>query len=64
MGNNFINEMNSHGLEVNKITIGEGYNDIKDLLSKNFEKDSSLNKLNGYGGYSDAQVGQYVVKKK
>ena len=57
----FKEEMNTKGLEVKKVTIGKGYNDIKEILDRNFTlaKDSSY--LSDYNGYSDA-ASQYEIK--
>lgn len=62
MASNFISEMENHGLEVKKVTIGKGYNDIRDILEGNYKKDENVNKLSQYDGYSDADS-QYVIKK-
>jgi len=59
---NFKEEMNKKGLKVNKVTIGEGYNDIKGLLDKNFILIKGSRCLSDYGGYSDASS-QYEIKK-
>ena len=63
MASNFISEMESHGLEVKKVTIGKGYNDIRDILNSNFKTDENVNRLSQYKEYSDAHD-QYLIKKK
>ena len=60
--NNFKKVMNERGLKVEKVTIGEGYNDIKEILDRNFEQLKYHNFLSGYGGYTDASS-QYQIKK-
>ena len=59
---NFKKEMNDKGFEVNRVTIGQGYNDIKKILDNNFELICNNRKLKGYSGYSDA-YNQYVIGK-
>ena len=56
----FIEEMNSRGLEVKKVTIGQGYNDIKEILSKTFSISTTHCYLSDYNGYSDA-ASQYEI---
>ena len=58
----FKEEMNKRGLEVNKVTIGEGYNDIKEILDKNFSLVKDGWHLSDYDGYSDA-YSQYEIKQ-
>ena len=57
---NFKEEMKNHNLEVEHVTIGQGYNDIKEVLNNNFQLSKEHYKLNDYGGYSDAHV-QYSI---
>lgn len=57
----FKEEMNKHGLKVEKVTIGKGYNDIKNILNDKFEIEKVSRKLYGYSGYSDAST-QYEIK--
>ena len=59
---NFKAEMNKRGLEVNRVTIGEGYNDIKEMLDKNFSLVKDSKYLSDYSGYSDASS-QYEIKQ-
>ena len=54
-------EMNEKGLKVERVLIGEGYNDIKTILSKTFDISDKTYKLSGYSGYSDASS-QYEIK--
>lgn len=63
MGDNFVNEMERHGLKVNKVTVGRGCNDILDILNKYFEFDSNSKTLSDYVGYTDANM-QYIIKKR
>lgn len=63
VASNFISEMEKHGLEVNKVTVGEGYNDIKKVLSNSFNKDKSPATLSKYYGYTDADK-QFIIGKK
>ena len=60
---NIKKEMTNKGLEVTKVTIGKGYNDIGSILDKKFETDNDANRLCNYNGYSDATK-QYQIKKK
>lgn len=55
--------MNNHGLEVIKVTVGKGYNDLGNILEKKFETDNKARKLNDYKGYSDA-TRQFEIKRK
>ena len=57
----FKEEMNMKGFEVKKVTIGQGYNDIKSILNDEFEIEDEATKLNGYNGYTDAD-NQYEIK--
>lgn len=59
----FLEKMNSKGLEVSSITVGKGYNDLKNILSDSFPLISDQSKLSGYDGYSDA-TNQYVLYNK
>ena len=61
--NNFKEKMKKHGLEVNKVTIGKGYNDIKEILNQKFLLIKESSCLTDYGGYSDASS-QYLIKKR
>ena len=58
----FKEEMNRRRLEVNRVTVGEGYNDIKEILYRNFSLVKEGRHLSDYDGYSDASS-QYVISK-
>ena len=58
---NFKQEMRLHNLEVTKVTIGKGYNDVQNILEDKFEDEKTPQKLHGYIGYSDA-YSQYEIK--
>lgn len=60
VGFNFIKEMKSKGLEVEKVTIGKGYNDINYILKNYFKNDENSKRLSNYSGYSDANS-QYEI---
>ena len=64
MANSFISEMNSNGLNVSAVTVGEGHNDLVDVLNEQFEKVDNVQKLNLYDKYSDAYNCQFLIKKK
>lgn len=57
---NFESEMNRKGFEVRKVTIGQGYNDLKFILDKYFELVEFDDVLSDYNGYSDANK-QYEI---
>ena len=57
----FKEEMKLHGLQVEHVTIGEGYNDVNKILEKAFGKEKIGVKLKDYNGYSDASK-QYEIK--
>lgn len=57
---NFKKEMNLKGFQVDKVTIGKGYNDLLNVLKKSFVTMDKSSKLKGYSGYSDATY-QYVI---
>ena len=63
MVKNFLQEMKKKGLEVNSITIGKGYTDIKDILEENYILSNTEPILSDYTGYTDAKV-QYILYKK
>ena len=44
-----------------KVTIGEGYNDVKAILNSTFSLSDKACKLSDYSGYSDASS-QYEIK--
>lgn len=55
--------MNDDKTVVNRITTGEGYNDLKTDLAKHFPiEHHPIAKHRGYHGYSDASKGQYILK--
>ena len=55
--------MNKDGMKVERVTTGEGYNDLKRELSEKFERESSPKAQHrGYSGYSDARSAQYIIK--
>lgn len=56
-------EMNKHSLEVKKVTIGKGYNDIIGILNDKFNVEENSIALHGYNGYSDA-YNQYKIENK
>lgn len=60
---NLKKEMNKHGLEVKKVTIGKGYNDVINILNDRFTVEENSIKLHGYSGYSDAHS-QYKIETK
>ena len=59
---NFKKEMNRKGFKVDKVTIGRGYNDLKEILDKNFVTIENCSNLSDYHGYSDAGY-QYLISK-
>lgn len=66
---NFKKEMNKKGLKVERVTIGKGYNDIKDILDKQFTLVDNPTLLSGYTAYSDASsqyeiINRNVIRKK
>ena len=58
----FLIEMENNSLEVGSIRLGEGHNDVEELLVS-FEKLYNQPILSGYCGYSDAE-NQYVLYSK
>lgn len=59
---NIVKEMNKNGLKVDKVTVGKGYNDIGEILNKEFKLVKYCSMLEGYCGYSDA-IEQYEIYK-
>ena len=57
-------EMNEKGLQVDKVTIGKGYNDVLNLLHKNFSNVDETTSLNDYTGYSDAKKQVEINRKR
>ena len=60
MQNIFSTTKNVTNLE--KVTIGKGYNDVDDILKEKFYEDDDPAELNDYDGYSDAES-QYDIDK-
>ena len=60
---NFKSSMEEKGLHVKHFTIGNGYNDINEILYNNFAIRKNSKMLSNYGGYSDAKV-QYEVSEE
>ena len=60
---NFKEEMKKHKLEVQHLTIGKGYNDIRDILDKEFNEVENASCLSDYYGYRDSKV-QYEISYK
>ena len=56
--------MNNKGIKVNRVTTGQGYNDLNDELEERFGKPESNPKAKnrGYNGYTDASDAQYVIR--
>ena len=56
--------MNKKGIDVKKVTTGEGYNDLKKELQKKFgdPETKNLARNRAKGAYSDARDAQYVIK--
>ena len=67
LSRNFKIEMEKHGLKVDKVTIGKGYNDIDAILKEKFYEDDDPVELNDYDGYSDSEsqydIGKLKVKR-
>lgn len=61
---NFEIEMNRKGLMVNRVTVGQGYNDIKSILDKHFDFVKFSDTLSDYSGYSDAKLQYEITLKK
>lgn len=59
----FKEEMNKKGLKTYKVTIGKGYNDINEILDKNFYSVNDSCQLSDYDGYSDANS-QYEINSE
>lgn len=55
--------MERRGYEVRQVTTGEGYNDIKNELSKKYTKlKDNLPTNRSYHGYTDANKAQFVIR--
>ncbi len=58
-----MREMNKEGVKVERVTTGEGYNDLKRELSQKFVKENNpIAEHRKYIGYSDARKAQYIIK--
>lgn len=57
-------DMNRNGIEVQRVTTGKGYNDLATVLEKTFGKpeENPIVRHRGYGGYSDADFAQYLIR--
>ena len=57
-------DMNRNGIEVQRVTTGKGYNDLATVLEKTFGKPEEypIARHRGYGGYSDADFAQYLIR--
>ena len=60
---NVKTEMNALGLEVHKVTIGKGCNDVMSILNDKFVLEAHPVSLGYYNGYSYAQ-NQYEIENK
>jgi hypothetical protein len=55
--------MNKDKLQVERVTTGQGYNDLRRELDKNFKLETRpIAKHRNYSGYTDARLGQYIIK--
>ena len=55
--------MNDNGIEVKRVTTGEGYNDLKQDIAKIFPiEHHPVAKHRNYHGYSDANNAQFILK--
>ena len=55
--------MNKNGISVEQVTTGEGYNKLKNELSKHFKRETDPKAQHrDYCGYSDAREAQYIIK--
>lgn len=56
--------MNRRGVKVNRVTTGEGYNDLKNELKAQFGLPERNPKAHhrGYYGYSDAEDAQFLIR--
>lgn len=61
---NIKRAMKVKGLEVNKVTVGRGHNDIREILDVSFKVLEDCDSLSGYAGYSDAQCQYEICKLK
>ena len=60
---NFKSSMKDKGFQVDKITIGQGHNDFKEILDKRFALTRKIDPLKGYSGFTDAYY-QYEITRK
>jgi hypothetical protein len=58
-----VNAMRNNGVEVNRVTTGQQYNDLEEGLRQRFGNPEIFHKAKhrGYTGYSDAKKAQYVI---
>ncbi len=57
-----MHKMNENGVNVERVTTGKGYNDLKEELSKYFKIETSpCAKHRNYSGYSDAKDAQFII---
>ena len=59
-----MSAMNRNGVEVERVTTGQGYNDLRVELEKEYGDPewSPIAKHRGYLGYSDAKEAQYLIR--
>ena len=58
-----MDSMNKKGIKVERVTTGEGHNDLIAELSQRFVREQKPAAMHrGYEGYSDAIEAQYVIK--
>lgn len=56
--------MNKRGVEVQRVTTGKGYNDLKDELENRFgsPERNPIARHRSYSGYTDADDAQYLIR--
>ena len=55
--------MNEKGIPVERVTTGEGYNDLRNELAKKYKRENHpIARHQNYSGYSDATSAQYIIK--
>ena len=59
-----MSAMNRNGVEVKKVTTGQGYNDLREELEKEYgaPERSQIAQHRDYFGYSDAKGAQYMIR--
>lgn len=57
-----LNKMRQNGVDVERITVGKGYNDFNYILEKLYPLEMYPKAKNKEGVYSDAATGQYIIK--